>query len=48
MSGIVKVEVSVVSRAEGFVIHYFEENNNKHTVASNRVDVTFGNHALRA
>jgi len=48
MSGIIKVEVSVVSRAEGFIIHCFEENNNKLTVASNQIDIAFGNHALRA
>ena len=29
------------------LIHCFEENKDKHSVARNRIDVVFGNHALR-
>ena len=61
LSGISKIEVCVISPAEGrdipditkpnlitvLLIHCFEENKDKHSVARNRIDVVFGNHALR-
>ena len=31
-----------------FIIHCFEINNDKYTVARNRFDIALGNHALRA
>ena len=62
LSGIIKIEVCVISPAEGrdipditkpnliivLLIHCFEEKKDEHTVARNRIDIVFGNHALRA
>ena len=31
-----------------FIIHCFEENKDKHTIARNLIDIIIGNHSLRA
>ena len=30
-----------------FFIHFFEENNDKHTIARKQIDIVLGHHALR-